>query len=309
MKKSFGPEGALIGTYSNNEYLSGIEKLEQALRDEVILEARTTLCDSEQNLYVELGQYTGIIPKSESLYSNDGSIKDIAILTRVGKPVCFKVTDIINDEYGSKKIILSRKAAQRDCIHNYIEKLIPGDIIPARVTHLENFGAFVDIGCGIISMLPIDCISISRISHPHDRFDLGQYIKVIVKTAIDEYGRITLTHKELLGTWEENAVLFTQGVTVAGIVRSIESYGVFVELTPNLAGLAEYREGVEIGNHIAVYIKSILSDKMKIKLVIVDSGRPEKVSFNIKYFIDSGHIDYWRYSPDVCERVIETVFL
>ena len=33
-------------------------------------------------------------------------------------------------------------------------------------------------------------------------------------------------------------------MTVAGIVRSVEPYGVFVELTPNLAGLAELRGNV-----------------------------------------------------------------
>jgi transcriptional accessory protein Tex/SPT6 len=66
-------------------------------------------------------------------------------------------------------------------MQNYISKLIPGDIIPAKVTHLEQFGAFVDIGCGIPSLIPIDAISISRISHPVDRFVPNQDIKVIIK--------------------------------------------------------------------------------------------------------------------------------
>ena len=43
---------------------------------------------------------------------------------------------------------------------------------------------------------------------------------------------------------------------MAGVVRSVESYGIFVELTPNLAGLAEPREGVRVGQHAGVYIKS-----------------------------------------------------
>ena len=51
-----------------------------------------------------------------------------------------------------------------------------------------------------------------------------------------ENNRICLSQRELLGTWEENAALFSQGETVAGVVRSVESYGIFVELTPNLAG-------------------------------------------------------------------------
>ncbi|MGL0910084.1 hypothetical protein ACSTB0_13670, partial [Faecalibacterium wellingii] len=42
----------------------------------------------------------------------------------------------------------------------------------------------------------------------------------------------------LLGTWEENAAGFTVGETVVGIVRSVEEYGTFIEIAPNLAGLA-----------------------------------------------------------------------
>ena len=124
----------------------------------------------------------------------------------------------------------------------YVSTLVPGDIVNARITHLETFGAFADIGCGIVSLLPIDMISVSRIDHPRERFSVGMDITAVIK-AIDN-GRISLTHKELLGTWEENAALFSPGETVAGIIRSVESYGAFVELTPNLAGLAEIKEGI-----------------------------------------------------------------
>ena len=55
-------------------------------------------------------------------------------------------------------------------MQEYIEPLLPGDVVDARITHLEPFGAFADIGCGIITLLPIDGISISRIEHPRERF-------------------------------------------------------------------------------------------------------------------------------------------
>jgi len=51
---------------------------------------------------------------------------------------------------------------------------------------------------------------------------------------------------------------------VAGIVRSVESYGIFVELTPNLAGLAELKENVHAGQQASVFIKSILPNRMKV---------------------------------------------
>ena len=181
-----------------------------------------------------------------------------------------------------------------------------GDIIDAKVTHLESFGAFCDIGCGNIALLPIDAISVSRISHPSDRFHVGESIRVIIKSIADD-GKITLSHKELLGTWEENAALFSAGQTVTGVVRSIEDYGIFVELTPNLAGLAEPREDVFIGQKASVYIKSIIREKMKIKLIIIDSF-DNTYSPEIKYFYTGDTLESWDYSPEDCCKRISTRF-
>ena len=307
----YKPEGTLISTFQNHEYVSSQKGLERALERQAILEAPAILCDHNFNLHVSLGgKIKGIIPREEVQFSKDEEIKDIAILTRVGKPVCFKVMGFERDSYGESVAILSRRSAQRECIYDYIETLSPGDIIPAKITHLENFGAFVDIGCGIISLLSIDSISVSRISHPSARLSPGDFIYTVVKS-IDERGRIYVSERELLGSWEENAALFSEGETVKGIVRSVESYGIFVELRPNLAGLAEYRADIYEGQTAAVYIKSIIPEKMKIKLIIIDTHDSPNYPEPLEYFIDTStvtHIDSWTYSPLGCKKVIESIF-
>lgn len=302
------PEGWLYDTPENREALRTPANLLRAKEEGRVLEARALVCDSEHNLIVDLDCMRGVIPRAEgALGLDDGTTRDIALISRVNKAVCFKVLDIRRGADGRAQAVLSRLAAQRQAAADYIAALRPGDIIDARVTHLEPFGAFVDIACGIPSLIPIDLISVSRISHPRDRFHVGQDIKAVVK-ALDENRRVCLTHKELLGTWEENAARFAPGETVAGIVRSQESYGVFVELTPNLAGLAEPREDVRPGQSASVFIKNLIPEKMKAKLIIVDAFdaayRPEPLF----YFTESGHIDRWLYSPPGCPRVIETVF-
>ena len=149
---------------------------------------------------------------------------------------------------------------------------------------------------------------------------MGESIYVVVKSKDKDSNRIYVSMRELLGTWEENVADFEVGQTVSGIVRSIENYGVFIELAPNLAGLAELREGMQasdvaaIGSTTAVYIKSILPDRMKIKLVLIDSYRGsagESTKARLKYFIDCesvSHISYWRYSPLRSSKVIESIF-
>ncbi len=294
-------------SYGGDEiYLSSYKGLKMAMRQGVILQARCVMCDARHNLYVDLGNIQGIIEREESaLGVREGTVRDVAIITRVNKMVSFKVIEV-DEENG--KVLLSRAAAQAECREKLFSSLHTGDIIAARITHLEPFGAFADIGCGVISMISIDNISVSRIRHPADRFSVGMEIKAVVKEIDRDNNRITLTHKELLGTWEENAGLFEAGQTVSGIVRSVESYGIFIELTPNLAGLAEFSEGIEPGTLAGVYIKSILPDKMKIKLAIVDTGEAAPPPAAPKYYISEGRIDRWCYSPVSCPRNIETVF-
>ena len=309
MQNNYSPEGTRIAFAENKEYTTSLTGLKIARENGIILEARAILCDASQNLHVELGQYRGIIPRSEAAFSLNGlPVKDIAVITRVGKPVCFIVTDI-EEKDGQVKIMLSRRMAQKRCFDNYISTLIPGDVIDAVITHTEQFGAFCDIGCGIISLLPVDSISVSRIAHPNERFYCGQKIKTVVKDVDDIQNRITLSHKELLGTWQENIGNFEPGQTVSGIVRSVENYGIFVELAPNLAGLAEWCEDVYVGQQATVFIKSIIPEKMKIKLVIIDSTPPQyEPVCNSQYFIQDGHIDVWQYSPDSCSKEIVSYF-
>lgn len=301
----FLPEGSLINSKLNQEYLSSIDGLKAAMEDSVILEATAQVCTYSHELIIPLPCIKAIMPREECAKGiKEGKTKDVAIISRVGKPVCFLVNGF-EERDGETVAIISRKAAQEMCYNEYISKLLPGEVIDAKVTHTEQFGCFVDIGCGIPSMIPIDAISISRISHPNDRFEIGDNVKVIVKNQDCE--KVYISHKELLGTWSENAALFTAGETVNGVVRSVESYGIFVELTPNLAGLAEPKPGVYVGQTASVYIKSINEEKMKIKLIIVDSydTPPDK---EYQYFIESGVIDYWRYSPIGCKKQIETIF-
>ena len=306
-RNTYCPEGGLLRTEGNRRYTATVEGLRCAMEEGIILEGRGFLCDEARDLHVSLGAFRGIMPKEECLYPGGGEIKDIAIISRVGKPVCCKVIDLKTDEDGELYPILSRKEAQRECTHNYVEKLCPGDVVEAKITHLDPFGAFCDIGCGLVSLMPIDCMSVSRINHPRERFTVGQKIRAVIKHAADEFGRITLSHRELLGTWEENASRFSPGQTAAGIVRSVESYGIFVELTPNLAGLAECKADVYPGQHAAVYIKNILPGKMKIKLAIIDVCEGDGL-MNDYHYPDIDHIDGWQYSPAECEKLIETVF-
>ena len=127
---------------------------------------------------------------------------------------------------------------------------------------------------GISGLLYIEDICISRIKSPGERFEIGQNVQVMVKDIDKEQNRVSFTYKELLGTWEDNIKEFKQGTVVQGIVRDTEKEknGIFIELTPNLVGLAEYKDNIEYGQNVSVFIKKIIPEKKKVKLLIYDNN-------------------------------------
>lgn len=301
------PEGKLIGTPENQSAMQSVSSLSDAYHEGRILEAKAIVCDCAHNLIVDLGVMKGIIPREEGAIGiREGTVRDIAVISRVNRPVCFVITSFRKNDAGKTVAVLSRRLAQERCMEEYVHGLIPGDIIDAKITHLDSFGAFADIGCGIVSLIPIDSISVSRIDHPRERFAVGMDIKAVVRSF--EGDRISLTHKELLGTWEENAQRFDIGETVAGIIRSVEDYGAFVELAPNLAGLAEMKDNIRAGQQASVYIKNIIPSRMKIKLIIIDTFDYEYRPQKPEYFYTGEHMDYFRYSPLHSDKLIETDF-
>jgi len=299
----FRPEG----TYRCADRLSA-EELRAAMAGQEILQSTALAFDTDRRLRFTLAAGQGVMPFAEAADGADtGAVRDIAVLTRVGRPTCFVIRSIETGADGQLLLNLSRAAAQRMCRERYLDGLAPGDIIDAVVTHIEAFGAFCDIGCGVSALLPIDCLSVSRISSPADRVTPGQLIHCVIKNR-DDQGRFVLSLRELLGTWEENAAAFHPGETVVGVVRSIEEYGTFIEIAPNLAGLAESSGELRPGQAVSVYIKNILPEKMKIKLVIVNRCLNQHIRFALRYFITEGHMDRWVYSTPESRKTIQTDF-
>lgn len=275
-------------------------QLQTALLEGQVLTGRVVRCDAALNLYVQLGAFTGIIPHAECVAPFlSGAQREIAVLSCVGRSVCFRVTGQSAAPNGDTQFSLSRRLAQEEAM-DYIEShAVPGLVVPAQVTHLAPFGAFVDVGCGIISLIPLAAISVAHITHPRERFAVSQHICVLVQDLDRTAHRLYLSHRELLGTWLENAAAFHPGDTVPGILRARRSYGRFVELTPNLSGLSDASGDLPEGTAVSVRIRSILPARQKIKLQIVQPLGPAEFPTPLHYRITGGVVqDDWRYAQN-----------
>ncbi len=227
-------------------------------------------CDENYNLYVKLDNgIEGIIPRKEVEAFNldeSGLPKVNLCAGKVHKYVQFKIKEKEGNNY-----VFSRKEVQKEVLNSVKTDLLEGQNVNGIVKNITPYGAFVDIGGGIVGLVHIEDLSVARIKTPYERIKIGQKINIVVKSIDRENGRINLSYKEQFGSWEENANKFTVGMKTNGIVRETEKNknGIFIELAPNLVGMAEYVDGLKYGERIDVVIKKIDYDKRKVKLIVL----------------------------------------
>ena len=211
----------------------------------------------------------GIIPRQEieAINVNEkGYPKENLCIGKVHKYVQFKLKEKDGD-----KLIFSRKDVQQEVLNSVKTDLKVGDNIKGIVKNITPYGAFIDIGGGVVGLAYIEDLSVARIKTPYERLKIGQNVNIVVKSINRETGKISLSYKDTLGTWEENAKKFSVGMNTKGIIRETEKNknGIFIELTPNLVGMAEYKEGLKYGEKVDLYIKKIDYDKKKVKVVLL----------------------------------------
>ena len=111
MRSRFLPEGRLLHTPENEAACASRDGLRRAMEEETVLEGVAQLCDGAHNLLVSVGPFTGFLPREEAaLGIAEGTTREIAILSRVGKPVCFQIT-ALEESGGVLRPRLSRRRA------------------------------------------------------------------------------------------------------------------------------------------------------------------------------------------------------
>ena len=262
----FEPEGW------NNEITKVNENnIKSYMQNNITLQGLVRNCDDNYNLYVNFENgLVGKMPREEVeaiKTEENGLPRENLCVGKVHKFIQFKIKDIDNNN----EPILSRRQVQTEAINWVKNDLEIGQKVDGIVKNIKPYGAFIEIGGGIVGLAHIEDLSVARIKSPSERLKIGQKLKVVIKSINRVQGKVVLSYKEILGSWEENASKFKTGSKVKGKVRETEKNknGIFIELTPNLVGMAEYEEGLKYGQEVEVYIKKIDYNRKKVKLLIV----------------------------------------
>ncbi len=160
-------------------------------------------------------------------------LKDI-----VGKDLDVKVIDV-NEEEG--KYIVSEKAVWETKQESVISKYKIGDTVEGTVTAVTDFGAFVKFDANLEGLVHISEIAWQRIDHPRDVLKVGDRVRAEIINM--EGSKIFLSMKKLMeDPWLSVGKKYQEGQWVKGRVLKINPFGLFVELDPDIHGLAHISE-------------------------------------------------------------------
>lgn len=196
-------------------------------------------------LMVKVGQISGFLPVSQlspEYYPRVPGGDKNRILERLrsyaGKIFSVKIIDV---NEGENKLIVSEKAAWEEKQHGVITKYKVGDTILGKVTAVTDFGVFVEFGEHLEGLVHISELAWQRIDNPQDIVKVGQEIKAEIISI--EGSKIFLSSKKLTkDPWENITEKYKVGQIVNGKVLKINPFGLFIELDPDIHGLAHISE-------------------------------------------------------------------
>ena len=218
-----------------------LEELQEAMKNKQAFEAYIETVDAEYNLICLFAGNLGIIPREEvsCVVEDNGLVDPEFCLKKKGKIMQVCIQEIITKDGELEQVILSRKELELKVRRWMYMNLKPGMKLKGVVRGLTDYAAFVDVGGGVTGIVKIDEISAVRIQNPST---FEHIIADVVKKYDKDTGRIELSLKDAMGTFETKVKKLKEGDIVDGVVRSRSKSGMFIELPNKIEGLVRIED-------------------------------------------------------------------
>lgn len=259
--------------------------LEQAYKNKIPVEGVVEK-EIKGGYEVKIGESRAFCP-----YSQMGLKRSEDASSWVGKHLTFLIQEYKD---GGRNLIVSNRAVeealQAEKVEKLKETLKEHTIVTGKVTSIQDFGAFVDIGA-VQALLPVSEISRERVEDIRKVLQIGQEIRAEIIKLDWNTEKITLSMKSLQeDPWDKASEKYPVGSKHSGKVVRITDYGAFVNLEPGLDGLvhvSEFRSGgkynnvkdaVRIGQILTVQVLEVDRNRKRISLKPASSAEEEAVS-------------------------------
>ena len=158
-----------------------------------------------------------------------------------GQELTFKVLKV---EKKKGRISLGLKQLEPDPWTGVAAKYRTGERVRGRVTHLLDYGAFVEVEPGLEGLIHVSEMSWTRrVRHPSEVLNEGDWVEAAILDVQPAEKRLSLGLRQTEpDPFQAIAAKFPPGSVVEGTVKSLTDFGAFIELEPGVEGLVHLSE-------------------------------------------------------------------
>lgn len=253
--------------------LAGWRELEVGSTVEAVAKAVNT-----GGLELAIGPLSAFMPASQV---DLGRVEDLSQF--LGRKLVCQVLEV---DRVKRRVLLSRRAVlaaeQSEARAEAVKSLTPGSKLRGRVTRIEPFGAFVELGPGLEGLVHVSNISRKRVEKVDEVLSVGQEIEALVLDVKDGGKRIGLGMKQLEpDPWIDFDRRMPEGTVLSGKVVKLMEFGAFVELEPGVEGLVHVsqlaknrprrpQDVVQVGEEFSVRVIEVDRHQQRVSLSRLD---------------------------------------
>ncbi len=243
-----------------------------------LVRARVT-GQNQGGLELKIGKHEAFMPLSQVSAGREADVASV-----MGQTLTCEVLEI---DRGRKRCVISRRRVEErerlEALEESVGRLHPGLVLTGKITRLENYGAFVDLGGGLEGLVHVSNVSRRRVDDVREVLKEGQEVQVQVLEIKEGGKRVGLGMKQLEpDPWDYVEERYHVDSQVPGKVTRVADFGAFVELEPGLEGLLHVsqlgrervrRVGdlVKVGEELTVRVLAIERGERRISLSRLDT--------------------------------------
>lgn len=273
---------AVLESVSTEERDALLEKLQEGMSVKGIVKNLT-----DYGAFVDLGGVDGLLHITDMSWKR---IKHPSEIVNVGDEIDVKVLKYDRDR---NRVSLGLKQLGEDPWVAIKGRYPENTQVKAVVTNLTDYGCFAELEEGVEGLVHVSEMDwTNKNIHPSKVVQLGDEIDVMVLDIDEERRRISLGIKQCFqNPWDGFAESFKKGDKIAGSIKSITDFGIFIGLDGNIDGLVHLSDisWDETGEEAVRNYKK--GDEIETVILSIDPER-ERISLGIKQLEDDPFMNY-----------------
>lgn len=232
---------------------------------------------TDYGAFVDLGGIDGLLHVTDMAWKRVRSPQEVV---EVGQELDVKVLKFDRERH---RVSLGLKQLSEDPWSDLPRRYASGTRMFGHVTNITDYGCFVEIEDGVEGLVHSSEMDWANKTVNPSRFvHIGQEVEVMVLAIDPERRRISLGIKQCTpNPWEDFSANHEKGEHIAGIIKSITDFGIFVGLDGEIDGLVHLSDlsWDDRGEEIIREFKK--GEEVETVLLAVDAER-ERISLGIK---------------------------